>query len=91
MLEAETEKLISPHLALVYFVSILKGGTATGRIVARTAAPQFKKLSLELGGKNASIVFADCDFEKTVRGVARAAFFNLGQVRTVVMYVVGHS
>ena len=56
------------------------GGTATGAKVAMAAAPHFKKLSLELGGKNASIVFADCDFEKTVTGVARAAFLNQGQV-----------
>lgn len=56
------------------------GGTHTGALVARTAAPQFKKLSLELGGKNASIVFADCDFEKTVAGVTRAAFLNQGQI-----------
>lgn len=56
------------------------GGTSTGATVAQTAAPQFKKLSLELGGKNASIVFDDCDFEKTVAGVTRAAFLNQGQV-----------
>ena len=56
------------------------GGTATGRIVAANAAPQFKKLSLELGGKNASIVFADCDFDSTVAGVTRAAFLNQGQI-----------
>src|SRR5690606_30235627 len=42
------------------------GGTATGAHLAATAAPQFKKLSLELGGKNPNIVFADCDFETTV-------------------------
>lgn len=56
------------------------GGTATGANVAATAASSFKKLSLELGGKNPTIVFADCDFEKTVEGVARAAFLNQGQV-----------
>jgi len=56
------------------------GGTLTGARVAEAAAPFFKKLSLELGGKNASIVFADCDFEKTVAGVTRAAFLNQGQV-----------
>ena len=56
------------------------GGTATGARVAATAAPTFKKLSLELGGKNASIVFADCDFDTTVAGVARAGFANQGQV-----------
>ena len=56
------------------------GGTSTGAIVAKTAAPQFKKLSLELGGKNSSIVFDDCDFDKTVAGVTRAAFLNQGQI-----------
>ena len=56
------------------------GGTATGAKVAAAAAPQFKKLSLELGGKNASIIFDDCDFDITVPGVTRAAFLNQGQV-----------
>ena len=56
------------------------GGTATGKVVGATAAAQFKKLSLELGGKNASIVFADCDIEATLEGVARAAFANQGQI-----------
>jgi len=56
------------------------GGTSTGEKVAASAAPVFKKLSLELGGKNASIVFADCDMESTVAGVVRAGFLNQGQV-----------
>jgi aminomuconate-semialdehyde/2-hydroxymuconate-6-semialdehyde dehydrogenase len=56
------------------------GGTATGEKVAASAAPAFKKLSLELGGKNASIVFADCNMESTVTGVVRAGFLNQGQV-----------
>jgi len=56
------------------------GGTDTGQKVAASAAPSFKKLSLELGGKNASIVFADCDMETTVAGVVRAGFLNQGQV-----------
>ena len=56
------------------------GGTATGARVAATAAPLFKKLSLELGGKNPTLVFADCDLEATVAGVARAGFLNQGQV-----------
>jgi len=56
------------------------GGTATGAAIARTAAPQFKRLSLELGGKNPTIVFADCDFDATVRGVLRSAFLNQGQI-----------
>lgn len=65
-----------PDVNLVSFT----GGTVTGRRVAATAAPLFKKLSLELGGKNATIVFDDCDFEMTVKGAARAAFTNAGQV-----------
>lgn len=56
------------------------GGTATGRVVARTAAPLFKKLSLELGGKNATVVFDDCDFEATVDGAVRAGFANQGEI-----------
>jgi aminomuconate-semialdehyde/2-hydroxymuconate-6-semialdehyde dehydrogenase len=56
------------------------GGTATGEGIARTAAPAFKKLSLELGGKNPSIVFADCDWERMMDGVLRAAFSNQGQI-----------
>jgi aminomuconate-semialdehyde/2-hydroxymuconate-6-semialdehyde dehydrogenase len=54
------------------------GGTATGRKVA--AAAGAKKLSLELGGKNPSVVFADADFDSAVAGVARAAFTNQGQI-----------
>jgi aminomuconate-semialdehyde/2-hydroxymuconate-6-semialdehyde dehydrogenase len=56
------------------------GGTATGRQIAATAAPQFKKLSLELGGKNPSLVFADCDFDAAVEGTVRAAFANQGEI-----------
>ena len=65
-----------PGIDLVSFT----GGTATGERVAASAAPAFKKLSLELGGKNSSIVFADCDMEKTVAGVVRSGFLNQGQV-----------
>ncbi len=56
------------------------GGTATGRHIAGVAAPLLKKLSLELGGKNPSLVFADADLDQAVPGLARAAFFNTGQV-----------
>ncbi|MFC6996843.1 aldehyde dehydrogenase [Rufibacter roseus] len=56
------------------------GGTQTGKAIAQVAAPMFKKLSLELGGKNATIIFADCDFEKTVDTAVRAAFANQGQI-----------
>ncbi|MGE0713405.1 MAG: aldehyde dehydrogenase [Planctomycetota bacterium] len=56
------------------------GGTATGARVAASAAPQFKKLSLELGGKNATLVFADADLEAALEGTVRAGFTNQGQV-----------
>ncbi|RNI30206.1 aldehyde dehydrogenase [Rufibacter immobilis] len=56
------------------------GGTQTGKTIARAAAPMFKKLSLELGGKNATVIFADCDFEKTVTTAVQAAFANQGQI-----------
>ena len=56
------------------------GGTATGRHVAATAAPMFKKLSLELGGKNATIVLDDADLDEAVNGAVRAGFTNGGQV-----------
>lgn len=56
------------------------GGTATGAEIARTAAPMFKKLSLELGGKNPVLVFADCDFEEMLRTTVRSSFTNQGQI-----------
>ncbi len=56
------------------------GGTKTGADIAATAAPMFKKLSLELGGKNPTIVFADCDFHETVKSVVRSSFSNQGEI-----------
>jgi aminomuconate-semialdehyde/2-hydroxymuconate-6-semialdehyde dehydrogenase len=56
------------------------GGTATGARVAAAAAPRFKKLSLELGGKNATLVFADSDLDAAVEGAVRAGFQNQGQI-----------
>ena len=56
------------------------GGTATGAAIARTAAPMFKKLSLELGGKNPTLVFADCDFDDMLETVLRSAFSNQGEI-----------
>ena len=64
------------NVSLVSFT----GGTSTGSIVAKSAASSFKKLSLELGGKNASIIFDDCNLENTVKGVVRSGFLNQGQV-----------
>jgi aminomuconate-semialdehyde/2-hydroxymuconate-6-semialdehyde dehydrogenase len=56
------------------------GGTVTGKKVATTAAPMFKKLSLELGGKNPNIVFGDCDFELALSTSVRSAFTNQGEI-----------
>ncbi len=56
------------------------GGTKTGAEIAGIAAPQFKKLSLELGGKNPALVFADCDWDATLATAVRAAFANQGQI-----------
>ncbi|MCU0383304.1 MAG: aldehyde dehydrogenase, partial [Cyclobacteriaceae bacterium] len=56
------------------------GGTTTGKQIAATAAPMFKKLSLELGGKNPNIIFADCDFEQTVSTSVLSSFSNQGEI-----------
>jgi aminomuconate-semialdehyde/2-hydroxymuconate-6-semialdehyde dehydrogenase len=56
------------------------GGTATGRKVAEACAPLFKKVSLELGGKNPNIVFADADLDAAIAGSVRSSFANQGQV-----------
>ena len=56
------------------------GGTSTGARIAAAVAPKFKKLSLELGGKNPTVIFDDCDYEKMLRTTIRAAFANQGQI-----------
>lgn len=56
------------------------GGTKTGEHIARIAAPMFKKLSLELGGKNPNIIFADCNYEKMLAVTIRSSFSNQGQI-----------
>ncbi len=56
------------------------GGTATGAHIARVAAPMFKKLSLELGGKNPNIIFADCDYDDMLETSVRSSFTNQGQI-----------
>jgi aminomuconate-semialdehyde/2-hydroxymuconate-6-semialdehyde dehydrogenase len=56
------------------------GESRTGSAIMRSAARGVKDVSLELGGKNAAIVFADCDFDATVEGVVRSCFTNAGQV-----------
>ena len=56
------------------------GGTVTGRKVAEACAPLFKKVSLELGGKNPNIIFADADLDAAIAGSVRSSFANQGQV-----------
>ncbi len=56
------------------------GGTKTGAEISRVAAPMFKKMSLELGGKNPNLIFDDCNFEKTVKISVAAAFTNQGEI-----------
>lgn len=56
------------------------GGTVTGAHIAKVAAPMFKKLSLELGGKNPNIIFADCDYEDMLETTIRSSFSNQGQI-----------
>lgn len=56
------------------------GGTQTGETIAKIAAPMFKKLSLELGGKNPNIIFADCNFENALSTTLRSSFSNQGQI-----------
>ncbi|SKC39343.1 aldehyde dehydrogenase [Ohtaekwangia koreensis] len=56
------------------------GGTVTGKKIAATTAPMFKKLSLELGGKNPNIIFADCDFEQAVTTSIQSSFSNQGEI-----------
>ncbi len=56
------------------------GSTRAGERIASIAAPMFKKLSLELGGKNPNIIFADCDWEKMMRTTLRSSFANQGQI-----------
>ena len=56
------------------------GGTETGKTIARVAAPMFKKLSLELGGKNPNIIFDDCNYENALRTTVHSSFANQGQI-----------
>lgn len=56
------------------------GSTRAGKEIAATAGPMFKKVSLELGGKNPNIIFADCDWEKMMRTTIQSSFSNQGQI-----------
>lgn len=65
-----------PKISAVSFT----GGTKTGAEIARIAAPMFKKLSLELGGKNPNIIFADCNFENAIKTSLLSSFSNQGEI-----------
>ncbi len=65
-----------PQIGTISFT----GGTVTGRKVAEAGAPLFKKVSLELGGKNPNIIFADADLDAAITGSVRSSFANQGQV-----------
>src|SRR5690606_6501282 len=56
------------------------GGTETGKKIVEVAGTRFKKLSLELGGKNPNLIFADCNFDEMIRTTIRSSFANQGQI-----------
>lgn len=65
-----------PHIKAISFT----GSTRVGKEIASIAAPMFKKLSLEMGGKNPGIIFADCNYEKMLDTTVRSSFANQGQI-----------
>ncbi len=65
-----------PDVAAISFT----GGTVTGKKIASIAAPMLKKLSLELGGKNPNIIFANCDFELALTTSIQSSFTNQGEI-----------
>ncbi len=65
-----------PKVPLISFT----GGTETGRKIYRDSAENFKKISLELGGKNPNLIFADCDLEKAISATVRSSFLNQGEI-----------
>jgi len=65
-----------PDVPLISFT----GGTATAAAIGKRAAPLYKKLSLELGGKNPALIFADCDLEAAVNTSVRSSFTNQGEI-----------
>ncbi len=65
-----------PRITAITFT----GGTKTGADIASIAAPMFKKLSLELGGKNPNIVFADCKYDEMLTTAIRSSFSNQGEI-----------
>jgi len=65
-----------PKVPLISFT----GGTKTGEQIIKLCAPHYKKMSLELGGKNPNIIFADADLSKAVPTTVRSSFANQGKI-----------
>ncbi len=65
-----------PNVSAISFT----GSTRVGKRIAEVAGPSFKKLSLEMGGKNASLIFADSDYDAALKGVLRSSYTNQGQI-----------
>jgi|TARA_B110000483_G_scaffold26349_2_gene31540 aminomuconate-semialdehyde/2-hydroxymuconate-6-semialdehyde dehydrogenase len=71
------EPLVShPDVPIISFT----GGTVTGERINKIAASSFKKISLELGGKNPNVIFSDCDFEQMIKTTLKSSFSNQGQI-----------
>ena len=73
--EAGAHLVAHPDVAKIAFT----GSTATGRVIARSAADTLKRVTLELGGKSANVVFADADLERAAAAAPIAVFANAGQ------------
>ncbi len=71
-----SEIVAHPKIKAISFT----GSTRAGNQIASIASPMFKKISLELGGKNPAIIFADCNWEKMMRTVVQSSFSNQGQI-----------
>ncbi len=56
------------------------GSTKTGQIISKNASHTLKRVHLEMGGKNPSIIFSDCDFEKAIETTVKSAYTNQGQI-----------
>jgi aminomuconate-semialdehyde/2-hydroxymuconate-6-semialdehyde dehydrogenase len=68
--------VVHPKIKAISFT----GGTSTGKTIATVAAPLFKKTSLELGGKNPTIIFNDCDYELMLETTVKSSFTNQGEI-----------
>ncbi len=74
--KAGTAIVTHPDIKAISFT----GGTKTGAAIAATAAPMFKKISLELGGKNPVIIFGDCNWDEMMRTTINSSFTNQGEI-----------